>query len=166
MLVGIPSKDGFRILEENMQTIFKILPIENLQRGQYQPRQAFDEDALHELAQSILAQGLIEPPNFSVTDILTVRPDHNHARSQRYVDQTPMEELWPGKHVIDARALHRLALEAAAAKSSAPMSQDKTEKPGSIDKPSSPRSSFFSSGKEIASVDGVTSTIGHLVTPQ
>ena len=104
--------------------------------------------------------------NFSATDILTVRPDHNHARSQRYVDQTPMEELWPGKHVIDARALHRLALEAAAAKSSAPMSQDKTEKPGSIDKPSSPRSSFFSSGKEIASVDGVASTIGHLVTPQ
>ena len=61
MLVGIPSKDGFRILGENMQTIFKILPIENLQRGHYQPRQAFDEDALHELAQSILAQGLIEP---------------------------------------------------------------------------------------------------------
>ncbi len=44
-----------------MKTIFKILPIEYLQRGQYQPRRAFDKEALQDLAQSILAQGLIEP---------------------------------------------------------------------------------------------------------
>ena len=44
-----------------MKTIYKILPIEYLQRGHYQPRQTFDDDALHDLAQSILAQGLIEP---------------------------------------------------------------------------------------------------------
>ena len=44
-----------------MPTIFKILPIDALQRGQYQPRHSFDEDALRDLAQSILAQGLIEP---------------------------------------------------------------------------------------------------------
>lgn len=40
---------------------YQRLPIEALQRGQYQPRQAFDADALHDLAQSIRSQGLIEP---------------------------------------------------------------------------------------------------------
>lgn len=40
---------------------FKSIPIDCLQRGQYQPRIYFDEDALKELSQSILAQGLIEP---------------------------------------------------------------------------------------------------------
>jgi ParB family transcriptional regulator, chromosome partitioning protein len=45
----------------NMQTLYKKLRIEQLQRGQYQPRQLFDEDALQELAQSIRTQGLIEP---------------------------------------------------------------------------------------------------------
>lgn len=40
---------------------FKLLPIEWLQRGHYQPRQAFDKGALQDLARSILAQGLIEP---------------------------------------------------------------------------------------------------------
>lgn len=44
-----------------MKTVYKLLPIESLQRGQYQPRQTFDERALHDLAQSILTQGLIEP---------------------------------------------------------------------------------------------------------
>lgn len=44
-----------------MPTQFKQLPIDYLQRGQYQPRQNFDEDSLRELAQSILTQGLIEP---------------------------------------------------------------------------------------------------------
>jgi ParB family chromosome partitioning protein len=44
-----------------MKTIYKIIPIECLERGQYQPRQYFDEAALKELANSIRAQGLIEP---------------------------------------------------------------------------------------------------------
>ena len=42
-------------------TILKSIPIDCLHRGQYQPRTRFDEDSLKELAQSILAQGLIEP---------------------------------------------------------------------------------------------------------
>jgi ParB family chromosome partitioning protein len=41
--------------------ILKSIPIECLQRGQYQPRKRFDEQRLKELAQSILTQGLIEP---------------------------------------------------------------------------------------------------------
>lgn len=37
------------------------LPIEFLQRGQYQPRQEFKPEALQELADSIKAQGIIQP---------------------------------------------------------------------------------------------------------
>ncbi|WP_131782686.1 ParB/RepB/Spo0J family partition protein [Legionella gresilensis] len=44
-----------------MATVYKILPIENLQRGRYQPRLHFDEQSLQELANSIQTQGLIEP---------------------------------------------------------------------------------------------------------
>lgn len=44
-----------------------MIPIEKLNRGEYQPRVFFDEVALNELAQSIKEQGLIEP--------IVVRPD-------------------------------------------------------------------------------------------
>ena len=44
-----------------MTSQFKLIPIDCLQRGQYQPRTLFNEEGLHELAQSILSQGLIEP---------------------------------------------------------------------------------------------------------
>ncbi len=37
------------------------LPIEKLQRGQYQPRTNMDQDSLDELAASIKAQGIIQP---------------------------------------------------------------------------------------------------------
>jgi ParB family chromosome partitioning protein len=37
------------------------LPIEKLQRGQYQPRTNMDPDSLEELAASILSQGIIQP---------------------------------------------------------------------------------------------------------
>lgn len=44
-----------------MTTTYKLLPVDCLQRGRYQPRVHFEEKALQELAESILAQGLIEP---------------------------------------------------------------------------------------------------------
>lgn len=37
------------------------LPLEQIQRGRYQPRRDFDPDALRELADSIVAQGVIQP---------------------------------------------------------------------------------------------------------
>jgi ParB family chromosome partitioning protein len=40
---------------------FKMLPIESLKPGIYQPRKHFDEEAIQELASSIRTQGLIEP---------------------------------------------------------------------------------------------------------
>jgi ParB family chromosome partitioning protein len=44
-----------------MHSEFIYIPIEQLQAGQYQPRQDFNGDGLKELAQSIASQGLIEP---------------------------------------------------------------------------------------------------------
>jgi len=37
------------------------LPVERIQRGRYQPRRIFDEDKLRELADSIAAQGMVQP---------------------------------------------------------------------------------------------------------
>jgi len=39
----------------------KQLPVEFLQRGKYQPRRDFDQEALQELADSIKAQGVMQP---------------------------------------------------------------------------------------------------------
>lgn len=44
-----------------MHKEFAHLPIDQLQAGQYQPRQDFNSAGLQELAQSIVSQGLIEP---------------------------------------------------------------------------------------------------------
>jgi ParB family chromosome partitioning protein len=38
-----------------------LLPIDKIQRGDYQPRKYFDEESLQELANSIAAQGVIQP---------------------------------------------------------------------------------------------------------
>jgi ParB family chromosome partitioning protein len=46
--------------------VLRALPIEQLERGAFQPRQHFDEEALEELAASIRSQGLMQP--------LVVRP--------------------------------------------------------------------------------------------
>ncbi len=39
----------------------RTLPVEQVQRGRYQPRRHFDEDKLRELADSIAAQGMVQP---------------------------------------------------------------------------------------------------------
>ena len=39
----------------------RVLPVEFLQRGRYQPRRNFDENKLQELADSIKAQGMVQP---------------------------------------------------------------------------------------------------------
>lgn len=39
----------------------KLLPIEQLQRGKYQPRKEFDPEALQELADSLQSNGLLQP---------------------------------------------------------------------------------------------------------
>ncbi len=47
--------------EEEISTGLTELPIDKIQRGEYQPRKHFDEEALQELANSISAQGVIQP---------------------------------------------------------------------------------------------------------
>jgi|SaaInlV_100m_DNA_5_1039725.scaffolds.fasta_scaffold07920_2 ParB family transcriptional regulator, chromosome partitioning protein len=51
------------------------LPIDQIQRGQYQPRRYFDEEALNELAESIKEQGLLQP--------IVVRTISKGAKSQK-----------------------------------------------------------------------------------
>ncbi len=46
---------------EGEQGQLRELPVDLIQRGQYQPRRDFDPDALQELADSIKAQGIMQP---------------------------------------------------------------------------------------------------------
>jgi ParB family chromosome partitioning protein len=55
---------------------FKNLPVEHLQRGQYQPRIDMRQDSLEELAESIKAQGVVQP--------IVARPVSKKDGSQRY----------------------------------------------------------------------------------
>jgi ParB family chromosome partitioning protein len=55
---------------------FKNLPVEHLQRGQYQPRIDMRQDSLEDLADSINAQGIVQP--------IVVRPISKKGGSQRY----------------------------------------------------------------------------------
>ncbi|CAG0911871.1 unnamed protein product, partial [Cyprideis torosa] len=48
-----PTESG----SDNLRSI----PVEQIQRGPYQPRRHFDEEKLAELAESIRAQGLVQP---------------------------------------------------------------------------------------------------------
>jgi len=55
MLLSSSSKDI------NKDSILKKLPVEKIQKGEYQPRTNIDPDALQDLAESIKAQGLVQP---------------------------------------------------------------------------------------------------------
>jgi len=55
---------------------FKNLPVEHLQRGQYQPRVDMRQDSLEELANSIKAQGVVQP--------IVARPISKKDGVQRY----------------------------------------------------------------------------------
>jgi len=54
---------GAKQKSENNSSDLRIekIPVEQLQAGQYQPRQAFNEEALTELADSIRVQGVVQP---------------------------------------------------------------------------------------------------------
>ncbi len=46
---------------EEIQSGLSELPVDKIQRGEYQPRKNFDEESLQELASSISAQGVVQP---------------------------------------------------------------------------------------------------------
>ncbi len=52
--------DGKKTVEPSQRS-FKMLPIEFLQRGKYQPRQDMNTEKLQELADSIREQGIVQP---------------------------------------------------------------------------------------------------------
>ena len=54
-------KQVTEVSEEEMASGLTMLAIDKIQRGEYQPRKHFDEESLQELANSITAQGVIQP---------------------------------------------------------------------------------------------------------
>jgi len=60
---GIHAMLGAKQKSDNSSADLRIekLPVEQLQPGQYQPRQQFEEAALQELADSIKVQGVVQP---------------------------------------------------------------------------------------------------------
>ena len=60
---GISAMLGAKQKSDNSSSDLRIekLPIDQLQPGQYQPRQQFEDQALNELADSIRVQGVVQP---------------------------------------------------------------------------------------------------------
>lgn len=60
---GISAMLGAKQKSDNSSSDLRIekLPIDQLQPGQYQPRQQFEDEALNELADSIKVQGVVQP---------------------------------------------------------------------------------------------------------
>lgn len=56
-----PTGDTGEALPEGDRAALKDLPVEFLQRGKYQPRRDMDPESLQELADSIRAQGVMQP---------------------------------------------------------------------------------------------------------
>ncbi len=52
---------GEPALEPDVTETLRSLPVESIERGRYQPRQDLREDTLRELAESIRAQGVVQP---------------------------------------------------------------------------------------------------------
>jgi ParB family chromosome partitioning protein len=87
----------------------KTLPVDLIQRGKYQPRRNFDQDKLQELADSIAAQGVIQP--------IIVRPidDGRYEiiageRRWRASQLASLEEIPVVIHVVDDQAAMAMAL--------------------------------------------------------
>jgi ParB family chromosome partitioning protein len=57
LLSSVPAKDN----KSTHETELKQLPVDKIQKGTYQPRLNIDPNALQELAESIKAQGMVQP---------------------------------------------------------------------------------------------------------
>lgn len=87
----------------------KTLPIDLIQRGKYQPRRNFDQDKLQELADSIAAQGIIQP--------IVVRPIEDGRyeiiageRRWRASQLASLQEIPVVIHEVDDQAAMAMAL--------------------------------------------------------
>lgn len=59
--VAVKEEAVTAVKEHPSENDQRVLPVEFLQRGRYQPRRHFDENKLQELADSIKAQGMVQP---------------------------------------------------------------------------------------------------------
>lgn len=84
------------------------LDIDRIQRGKYQPRQVFDQEALEELADSIRAQGIVQP--------IVVRPEGSHfelvagERRWRAAQLAGLQKIPVVIRELDARSAAAIAL--------------------------------------------------------
>ena len=84
------------------------LDVDRIQRGKYQPRQNFDQQALQELADSIRAQGVVQP--------IVVRPEGNHyelvagERRWRAAQLAGLQKIPVVIRELDAKAAAAIAL--------------------------------------------------------
>jgi ParB family chromosome partitioning protein len=84
------------------------IDIDRIQRGRYQPRQVFEPEALQELADSISAQGVVQP--------IVVRPDGDHfelvagERRWRAAQLAGLQKIPAVIRELDARATAAIAL--------------------------------------------------------
>jgi len=77
-LLSRPAAEAIAATDEAPQEgdVLRQLPVELLQRGQYQPRVDMRQDSLEELASSIKAQGVVQP--------IVARPIASKGSEQRY----------------------------------------------------------------------------------
>ena len=84
------------------------IDIDRIQRGRYQPRQVFEPEALQELADSIRAQGVVQP--------IVVRPEGDHfelvagERRWRAAQLAGLQKIPAVVRVLDARSTAAIAL--------------------------------------------------------
>ena len=87
---------------------FAEIDIDRIQRGRYQPRQVFEPEALQELADSIRAQGVVQP--------IVVRPEGNHfelvagERRWRAAQLAGLQKIPAVVRELDARSTAAIAL--------------------------------------------------------
>ena len=93
--------------EEKTQGLAE-LDVDRIQRGRYQPRQNFDQQALQELADSIRAQGVVQP--------VVVRPEGSHyelvagERRWRAAQLAGLQKIPVVIRELDAKAAAAIAL--------------------------------------------------------
>lgn len=97
-----------QLSEQDQAHGLRELDIDQIQRGKFQPRQIFDQQSLQELADSIRAQGVIQP--------VVVRPEGSHfelvagERRWRAAQMAGLQKIPVVVRDIDAKAAAAIAL--------------------------------------------------------
>ena len=106
-LIGNIDEVG-RVDEQGSADGLLELDIDRIQRGKYQPRAVFDQQALRELADSIAAQGIVQP--------IVVRPEGSHfelvagERRWRAAQLAGLQKIPAVVRELDARAAAAIGL--------------------------------------------------------